>query len=313
MTGGKKRPHRSFYGQESENRTMSYYDKLVQDPGGAFDEIARRRQLSPQELEQRLAHMLEEAASGEHLTLGEAQQYFDEGSPPAERLVKHVDACAYCWSLVEALSPSAVDEAFNKVLAQIDSARQTRLVSGKTATPKSRIKPNSLEFGFAIAATVLVTLAVVPNSVAPWFKGQRENVTTARQEIDILNAQLAESRRVVEAYAGQQASMRMTVPVSYGASPEELTMARLVQPVAWPKSKWVVEEKAQNAAGQIELKLRQLEIPKFTGAVLAPSEMRKSTAQLDEGDSVYIVAPSNLAVADLDDASWLEPVAPPKH
>jgi hypothetical protein len=292
---------------------MSYYDKLVQDPGGAFDEIARRRQLSPQELEQRLAHMLEGAASGEHLTLGEAQQYFDEGSPPAERLVEHVDACGYCKSLVEALSPSAVDEAFNRVLTQIDSARQTRAVSGKPVTPKNRIKASYLEFGFAIAATVLVTLAVVPNSVAPWFKGQRENVTTARQEIDFLNAQLAESRRVVEAYAGRQASMHMTVPVSYGASPEELTMARLVQPVAWPKSKWVVEEKAQNAAGQIELTLRQLEIPKVTGAALAPSERTKSAAQLDEGDSVFILAPSNFAVVDPADAPWLEPVAPPQH
>ena len=141
---------------------MAYYDKFVDSPEELQRELAERRGMSREQLDERADRILAtvlssaSAAKGPHLTLSEATQYFEEGSAELRDATRaHVDACTHCQALLEGLQPQNVNRAV------------------EVAWPSGREGQEGLEHGLA-------------ELVAP--AGQAERPTTRSRGAQILTA-----------------------------------------------------------------------------------------------------------------------------
>src|SRR5262245_28808023 len=105
---------------------MAYYDRLVRDPEAALGEIAERRNLSREELLDRLSAVRAAAQSGNHPTLGQAQSLFDDNHPPPPALAAHVDGCAYCQAMLDGLQPKRVEQGAERLRRELDAVLVAR-------------------------------------------------------------------------------------------------------------------------------------------------------------------------------------------
>jgi hypothetical protein len=154
---------------------MAYYDRLVRDPNAALGEIAERRNLSREELLSRLSAVRDAAQSGSHLTLGQAQSFFDDSQPPPPALTAHVDGCVYCQSMLDGLHPRRVEQVAERLRKEIDARLDSPLaVPPGTLITSSRSK--WLQPATAAALGFVLAIAVVAKPVAAYFSDSRELV-----------------------------------------------------------------------------------------------------------------------------------------
>jgi hypothetical protein len=85
---------------------MTYYDRLVENPDAALNEIAARRNLSLEELHQRMGRIYAEAQSGKHLSLGDATRWLEAPEEASSELRAHIDSCRSCQALLDGLVPA---------------------------------------------------------------------------------------------------------------------------------------------------------------------------------------------------------------
>lgn len=130
---------------------MTYYDKIVENPDVALDDIAARRGLSQEEMARRLSAIREAAGEGSHVTLSQAQSIFDEECPPPRAVLDHVNGCAYCQALVDGLHPSVVDGAVTRASEVLFGAKvRTSYGLGSALWPK-----------FAVVSVLFLIIGVV--------------------------------------------------------------------------------------------------------------------------------------------------------
>src|SRR6185437_7951368 len=89
---------------------MTYYDRFVENPDAALRDIAARRNLSPEELLDRIGHIYAEARSGKHLSFGEATRWLEAPEEASGEIRSHIDSCRYCQSLLDGLAPARLGE-----------------------------------------------------------------------------------------------------------------------------------------------------------------------------------------------------------
>jgi hypothetical protein len=100
---------------------MAYYDRFVRDPESALREIASRRDLSPEEFEQRLDNISAEAVSGRHLTLGQVKAFGADPKSTDRDAASHLNACIYCQRMVDALSADQINENLKTISKKIST------------------------------------------------------------------------------------------------------------------------------------------------------------------------------------------------
>ena len=66
-----------------------------------------------------LCDALSDDSGNGHISLIQAQSYFDEDATPPEDLVTHVRQCAYCTELLNGLEAAAVEESLEIALAKV--------------------------------------------------------------------------------------------------------------------------------------------------------------------------------------------------
>ena len=98
---------------------MAYFDHLVENPEDALNEAAKRRGLSREAMSTRLEAIRSAGSGNGHISLIQAQSYFDEDAAPPEDLVTHVRQCAYCTELLNGLEAAAVEESLEIALAKV--------------------------------------------------------------------------------------------------------------------------------------------------------------------------------------------------
>ena len=98
---------------------MTYFDHLVENPEGALNEAAERRGLSREAMSSRLEAIRSAGSGNGHITLVQAQSYFDEDTTPPQDLVTHVMQCAYCTELLNGLEAASVEESLEVALAKV--------------------------------------------------------------------------------------------------------------------------------------------------------------------------------------------------
>lgn len=163
---------------------MAYYDRLVRDPEAALGEIAERRNLSREELMSRLSAVRDAAQSGSHLTLGQAQSFFDDNQPPPPALAAHVDGCAYCQAMLDGLHPRRLEQVAERLRKEIDAHLDASpLVAAPTL---AGVPPGAALIGWsrlkwlqpatAAALGFVLAIAVVAKPVAAYFSDSRELV-----------------------------------------------------------------------------------------------------------------------------------------
>lgn len=162
---------------------MAYYDRLVRDPEAALSEIAERRNLSRDEFLSRLSAVRDAAQSGNHLTLGQVQSFFDDDQSPPPGLAAHVDGCAYCQVMLDGLHPRRMEQAAERLRKDIDAclgssplvaAHEPALVppvAAMSSWSRSLLQPaTAAVLGFVIA------IAVVAQPVTAYFSDSKELV-----------------------------------------------------------------------------------------------------------------------------------------
>ena len=93
---------------------MAYFDHLVENPEDALNEAAKRRGLSREAMSTRLEAIRSAGSGNGHISLIQAQSYFDEDATPPQDLITHVRQCAYCTELLNGLEAAAVEESLEK-------------------------------------------------------------------------------------------------------------------------------------------------------------------------------------------------------
>lgn len=160
---------------------MAYYDRLVRDPNAALGEIAQRRNISRDELLNRLSAVRAAAQSGEHLTLGQASSFFDDDQSPPAPLAAHVDACAYCQAILDSLQPQRVQRNAQRLQQEIAAEAGGKSLSGILASAASV----GSRWGQPVATAAIgfaLAVAVVPNTLAPYFDTPADEVARLRAE-----------------------------------------------------------------------------------------------------------------------------------
>ena len=102
---------------------MAYYDRLVENPEAALKKAAERRGDSRESMAARLEAIRGAGSGRGHITLSQAQRYFDENTPPPEDLVAHVNDCDYCTALLNGLETTAIEEGLAAALGRINEDR----------------------------------------------------------------------------------------------------------------------------------------------------------------------------------------------
>lgn len=119
---------------------MRYYDKIVENPDAALDDIAAGRGFTREQMAGRLAAIRAAAGDGAHLTISQAQQFFDEADPPVDFIRAHLDGCAYCQALVDGLHPTAIGKAVSRAGDALFESRPKLPAAAARAAPAAMVE-----------------------------------------------------------------------------------------------------------------------------------------------------------------------------
>ena len=152
---------------------MPYYDRLVEDPQAALDEAAERRGDSREAMAARLKAIRKAGRGHGHLTLSQAQRFFDENSPPPQDLVTHVEDCDYCTALLNGLEAAAVEEGLTATISRINAARpRSGRETGELVPPIASEAPVvTLAHSTNWRSPLTVSSAIAATAVGAFFIG----------------------------------------------------------------------------------------------------------------------------------------------
>jgi hypothetical protein len=197
---------------------MSYLDKIVTDPEGALKASAARKNVSRDELAQRLTRIRRTAAdNGLHLTLSQAKSYFEGGSSRYEAMVTHVNGCAYCKALVDCLQPDVSSDrmtATMKALEKANSLRSTNPVDKPTLQ-------GLLAFLFRPApAFATVILMALTGFLAFTFGKRVDDVQVANAPVGLGAKEYLAAEHAFRAGRPAEGYMRLTTGLEESGLPE---------------------------------------------------------------------------------------------
>jgi hypothetical protein len=171
---------------------VPYYDKLVNAPDRVLRELADRRNLSQEELQARINSIGAEAASGEHLTLGQVSEFF-EGRGHSDGVSKHLEGCAYCRAMLDGLNPNRLSANLERLHANLAFTGMESSSAGLARAWARLLWP----VGSAVAASMLA-LAVGWNTVAPWRSEETHTAESLSTSIEQIALQLDATSNLIK-------------------------------------------------------------------------------------------------------------------
>ena len=102
---------------------MAWFDRIADDPQAMLDEIAEWSGLSRAELHARREQIYREfGTTVPHLTLNEIDEFRNGARNLSSASIAHHDDCEYCQSLVDATSPTTIEQNKVRAIATLVSA-----------------------------------------------------------------------------------------------------------------------------------------------------------------------------------------------
>ena len=150
---------------------MTYYDRLTEDPDKALAAVAERRNLSLEQLRERIGQIHASARRGDHFTLGQAMSFLEAPDSATPELKGHVDSCTYCQALVDGLARGQTRGAerltreIREALPEISLPRRAAHALARSVQPVA-LPAGLLAAGF-VAAFFVIPNALVPHALAP--------------------------------------------------------------------------------------------------------------------------------------------------
>lgn len=255
-----------------DEQPMAYYDRLVRDPEAALSEIAERRNLSREELLRRLSAIRTAAQSGEHLTLGQANSFFDDDQSPPPALVAHVDACAYCQAMLDGLMPRRIEQGAERLRKEMAATTSSEPMSGLLA-PFASARFRWAQPLATAAAGFVFAIAVVPNTLIPYFDSYAR-LTQVMEENAELRGTNAELRDTVDAIGKLQVALETTDAMSSSAAEQSPSFLPFGQPNWNVQGEWKVVSAVPNTIGGTSLQLTRTDAsgPTMSSRELTPGD-----------------------------------------